>query len=354
MIALRLDIDETVGGGHFQRCMALAGSLPCDKVLLLFRADEGFFNQRSTAFSSLRIPRELPLEAEAAYLAKERPDLALEAIFLDISNARSYSQLAVLPTYFSSMTKLCPNIVLIDGMPPDAILSRLPDPEVKFVLTPYVGAKRQSGAFTHLCGPDYFILPKRKVSVNSGKRAIAASARKILVTMGRSDPAEATIQLLGKVLEPLVSRHPDLQISVVVGDLFSEDHKRKLRTLASNFKEYLALLEQQTDLLPLFEQTDFAITSSGLTKYELAFSGTPCAFVAMDPAMKGINEEFSKAGSGMSLGQVDTLDSSQLVATILNILKDQEKRIQMSQAGSLLIDGQGTSRLVNATLGAKV
>ncbi len=81
MIALRLDIDETVGGGHFQRCMALAGSLPCDKVLLLFRADEGFFDQRSTAFSSLRIPRELPLEAEAAYLAKERPDLALEAIF---------------------------------------------------------------------------------------------------------------------------------------------------------------------------------------------------------------------------------------------------------------------------------
>ena len=353
MIALRLDIDETVGGGHFQRCMALAGSLPCDKVLLLFRADEGFFNQRSTAFSSLRIPRELPLEAEAAYLAKERPDLALEAIFLDISNARSYSQLAVLPTYFSSMTKLCPNIVLIDGMPPDAILSLLPDPEVRFVLTPYVGAKRQSGAFTHLCGPNYFILPKRKVSVNSGKRAIAASARKILVTMGRSDPAEATIQLLGKVLEPLVSRHPDLQISVVVGDLFSEDHKRKLRTLASNFKEYLALLEQQTDLLPLFEQTDFAITSSGLTKYELAFSGTPCAFVAMDPAMKGIDEEFSKAGSGVSLGQVDTLDSSQLVASILNILQDQKKRLQMSQAGSRLIDGQGTSRLVNATLGAK-
>ena len=69
--------------------------------------------------------------------------------------------------------------------------------------------------------------------------------------------------------------------------------------------------------------------------------------------MKGINEEFSKAGSGMSLGQIDTLDSSQLVATILMILKDQKKRIQMSQAGSLLIDGQGTSRLVNATLGAK-
>ena len=350
MIGFRVDVDEKVGGGHMQRCLALAESLPESETIVFIRGDISPLERTGKKYRRLVIPREISLENESNFIRDAMPE-SLRACFFDISNAHTYAQADSLKGYLERFKTICTSRVLIDGLASDSVLGRVSDLDVEFVVTPYVGAERAAGRFTHLYGPEYFILPERVLSERVGARVIAEKAEKILVSMGQADPDKLSSFVANEIAVNLVASNPTLRLSVVVGSLFSAFQRDKLEKMARAWGENISLIEGQSDLFPYYAETDFTVTGSGLTKYELAFMGIPNAFLAASPGMCAINELFSKAGSGVNLGELGKLAKGQVADAIKRMIGDYPNRKRMSESGQRLVDGRGISRIFSAVFG---
>jgi spore coat polysaccharide biosynthesis predicted glycosyltransferase SpsG len=95
-------------------------------------------------------------------------------------------------------------------------------------------------------------------------------------------------------------------------------------------------------------EVDFAISASGLTKYELAAVGIPAILFSIDDAHHIANQPFSALGSCIDLGAGLSKASIKKFAVFLMLNPD--KRQNMSLAGKSSVDGRGIERFFNEIL----
>jgi spore coat polysaccharide biosynthesis predicted glycosyltransferase SpsG len=93
---------------------------------------------------------------------------------------------------------------------------------------------------------------------------------------------------------------------------------------------------------------DLAITGSGLTKYEMAVTGTPSLQLSFSEDHAAVNESFVKNGTAKHLGVYDAVSLRSISEEITGLLDNFGKRRFMSEAGKGLLDGLGTGRLIEA------
>jgi|HubBroStandDraft_6_1064221.scaffolds.fasta_scaffold00585_14 UDP-2,4-diacetamido-2,4,6-trideoxy-beta-L-altropyranose hydrolase len=196
-----------------------------------------------------------------------------------------------------------------------------------------------------LLGPDYSLLRREFHARRDWRRGIPAIGRRLLVTMGGSDPDNFTLRLIEML--PKISI-PDLEVAVVAGG--SNPKIAELQQTVANLSMPIHLVGNATNMLELMAQSDVAIICAGGTLWELLYMGCATLSYFRTPTQRQIITELDAMGAVRSMGWVDDFEPDSLAHALEQIIACQGCREQMARLGKNLVDGKGVSRILSQVL----
>lgn len=170
----------------------------------------------------------------------------------------------------------------------------------------------------------------------------------ILVTLGGSDPANATI----KVVEAL--RRIDLQGSearVVVGPMSA--HFEELQAVIGAPSGKVRLETDVTDISPLLAWADLAVAAGGTTCWELAFMKVPALILILAENQVGVGAVVEEFGVAQTLGRAEDLTAAKIATALRVLMNDWRSREEMARRGRILVDGHGVKRVLDVMMQPK-
>ena len=193
----------------------------------------------------------------------------------------------------------------------------------------------QAKLYTFFSGTDLLIF--RDEFKKATPYIVRPNANKILVSMGGSDPYHLT-ELISDSLE-LIQK--SLQINYILGAGFTHKRLNKLKLKHLTTKHTISYHYNVKNIADHMMSSDIAIINGGNTRFELALIGIPFISVSFNNAQNEIANKLQIMGIGENLG-VHNMISSRLIAdSIINILTDFEKRLEMSKKSRKIIHGHG-------------
>jgi RimJ/RimL family protein N-acetyltransferase len=175
-------------------------------------------------------------------------------------------------------------------------------------------------------------------------RARGKRARRVLVSMGATDPTNAT----AKVLAALGTLDRDLSIDVVLGR--GALHISEIRGMVGPRGR---LHIDPTDLPQLVTKADIAIGSAGSSSFERACLGLPAIIAILADNQVDLASAFEKAGAARVVAG-SCLDRADYFARVISqLLDDNDARDAMSDCAAALVDGRGPQRLLVHLAGAR-
>jgi UDP-2,4-diacetamido-2,4,6-trideoxy-beta-L-altropyranose hydrolase len=195
-----------------------------------------------------------------------------------------------------------------------------------------------------LLGPRYALLRPEFLQTRRASETPQV-ARKILITLGGSDPANVTAKAI-RALAQLDS--PDLEAVIVVGP--ANRHRAIIRKAAAKLP-FRAQVKHDPDNMPeLMAWADVAISAAGSTCWELAYIGLPAIAIVCADNQQSVAESLHQAGALESLGDHSMLSASDIAAAIKCLLRSWRIRRSMAEHGHALVDGRGAARVVERML----
>lgn len=191
-----------------------------------------------------------------------------------------------------------------------------------------------------LLGTDYVLLRREFLEWRDCRREIPEQARKILVTLGGSDPDNVTLKVI-KGIEQLDS--DNLSVCVIVGA--TNPHLDTLRQVCSQASKQIEIQSNITDIPDRMAWADIAISAGGSTCWEMAFMGLPNAIVVLADNQRPIAEHLDKRGVSINLGWHESVLTDSIKKTLSSILDSRQERIDMVEKGRNLVDGEGAERV---------
>jgi len=191
-----------------------------------------------------------------------------------------------------------------------------------------------------LLGTKYALIRKEFLKWSGWHRDIPEVARKILVTLGGSDPDNVTLKVIEAVSTIDLDR---LEVKVVVGgtnphfDLIHETVKD-----LSNF----TIIKNAENMPELMEWADIAISAGGSTCWELAYLGTPFIALFIADNQKPVVLGISAQKSAVNLGSSKILTKKKIANVIKKVIKSIDMRSNLSKKSKKLVDGEGVSRVI--------
>jgi UDP-2,4-diacetamido-2,4,6-trideoxy-beta-L-altropyranose hydrolase len=337
--------NDSVGFGHLSRSLILA-TVFCksgnDADFLVFGSESARTRVIQSGFKCFFCS--WPQNSEACWEMDELNSSLMfyHALIVDLSHPLFFS------FFIEDKRKTCLSLlekfdgvkVVIDSVAEQSFLRRFPTVGISLQIVPYVtNIPSPTGSWRTLKGPDYAVLSQSE-NLLAKKRSIRTKADRILITCGGSDPTCLT----NKIMESLDGLVDPLDLTVVVGPLFSKKLSTEIKALAHSGRHRAKVVESPPSLIDLMVWSDIAIATSGLTKYELAATGTPAIVMSIDSFHDQVNQPFAALGSVIDIGY--EWSSHHLVREVEQLRQDRKKRSNMSQAGQHLVDGFGAQRIL--------
>jgi len=194
-----------------------------------------------------------------------------------------------------------------------------------------------------LLGTRYALLRREFWQWREWRRTIPATARKILVTMGGSDPDNVSLKVL-IAIEHMQSSV--LEVKVAIGG--SNPHYQSLLSAALASVHNIQLERAVTDMPALMTWVDIAISAGGSTCWELAFMGLPSVSIVLANNQIASAHGLDKQGVVINLGDQKNLTCDKLRDTVTYLLENADLRTNMASGGRELIDSRGGKRVVKA------
>jgi UDP-2,4-diacetamido-2,4,6-trideoxy-beta-L-altropyranose hydrolase len=189
-----------------------------------------------------------------------------------------------------------------------------------------------------LLGTRYALLRRQFNEWRGWKREFPAAARRVLVTLGGSDPDNVTGRVIGEL-----TQIAGLEVRVLIGG--SNPHRYHLQTEIRNSKSEINFIVDAPNMPALMAWADAAIAAGGTTSWELAFMGLPSLVLVLADNQRAVADALAAAA-------VARKTTPATVATDLAaLLADTDGRAHMSRRGREAVDGDGVSR-VTASLRA--
>lgn len=332
-LLIRADATAEIGTGHVMRCLALAQAWQ----------DTG----ASAAFLCARLPEALEPRLKAEALELRRLDLepgskedafATASIALETGagwvvtdgyefgaeyqKALKDSGLRVLfIDDYGHADSYCADLVLNQNIYAEEAIYARREPTTQLLL-----------------GPRYALLRREFLRWRDWERTTPDVARKVLVTMGGSDPANVT----GRVLSALSTlRVEGLEVEVVVGA--ANPNMSALQDLVSRFPVPVRLETGVTDMPELMAWADLAVSAAGSTSWELLFMGLPALVVPLADNQEPVARALVAQRAVMSFPR-SGLDP--LGPAAEKLCRDPARRGVMSSRGKGLVDGRGANRIL--------
>jgi UDP-2,4-diacetamido-2,4,6-trideoxy-beta-L-altropyranose hydrolase len=336
-ILVRTDASGAIGTGHSMRCLALAEV--CHEIGL------------SVTIASAELPPSQKERWSKEYAACER----IAAIPGSLEDADTTADLSV--------ERSC-NWIVIDGYQfCAAYQKRLKDRGRKLlciddfahtsnyyadcVLNPNAYASRalypQIETNTRLLLGARYLMLRREFRDDASQRDQVAPRRasKLLVTLGGSDPANAT----ATVLEALsFLGDVGFDVRLVVGG--SNPNLASLNRTAAALPFRVETIRDASAMANLMGWADLAITAAGTTAWELVFKGVPLLTIVTAENQQLVAEFLEQHHMAVNLGSAAALEPKDLSHQIRSLSVDLDRRSRMSRLGRNLIDGQGAYRVI--------
>jgi len=191
-----------------------------------------------------------------------------------------------------------------------------------------------------LLGPKFAMLRKEFLPYKGWQREIAPVAKKILVTLGGSDPDNVTF----KVIQALIDL--DLHVKVVIGG--SNPHLREIENFIQSQNDSTALIEvmvNATNMPELMAWADMAVAAAGSTSWELAFMGLPSIFVILAENQVEIASQLEMEGFGICLGNASTFGKQKFAEFLSARAGDNNFLKTVSKIGKNMVDGEGAAKI---------
>jgi UDP-2,4-diacetamido-2,4,6-trideoxy-beta-L-altropyranose hydrolase len=201
---------------------------------------------------------------------------------------------------------------------------------------------RRRGPQTRLLLGTRFALLRREFwDLHGWERAIPKVARKVLVTLGGSDPDNVT----AKIIQGLQKINGEGFDAVVVAGT-SNPHLSDLEAVLAGGKSAIHLRTSVTDMPGLMAWADVAVAAGGTTSWERARMGLPSLVVVLADNQRELAEALEQVGIGWNLGPHQLLSVTAVAEALERLMRDPEARARMARCGPELVDGQGATRVV--------
>lgn len=192
-----------------------------------------------------------------------------------------------------------------------------------------------------LLGTRYALLRKEFLEWRNWQSDIPEIARRVLVTLGGSDPDNNTLKIVQALQQVDV---PELDVAVVIGA--SNPHAEMLEIATKQSCIPIRLISNVRNMPELMAWADAAVSASGSTAWELAYMGVPAALVIQADNQRGVAEELHQTGAALNLGWAHEISTPELVEKLDSFLTDSKRLQAMSQRSKTLVDGEGAQRVI--------
>lgn len=342
-VSIRLDAHHRIGYGHLKRCLVLGDALRSQGVetsFLIAGDDLAKDIVVAKGFSCALLSGEPDFSQQAENLFDEIPD-GVSLMITDLAHAVALKDAAGLGAYFDTLHRRYRHVA-IDGSGEISLRHGIPNLACDVLVSPYVGetGSEKPVCYRELLGTDYFVIGEEYTAERD--RTIRAEATRVLVTCGGSDPTFVTSDIVSALA---LYEGDSLEVRIIIGPGFQADYVERIRRSAEILKHDLSFINSPENIADQMYWCDLAISTSGLTKYELAATGTPAILMSIDSYHHAVNQNFSGVGSVTDLGIADDVSGAALAETITALLKDSNVRQKQSSAGGKLVDGKGAQRL---------
>ena len=334
-LVVRADASLEIGAGHVMRCIALAQAWQAtggDVHFVCAELLDGIANRLADEnFNLTRISADIGSAGDAVatreIMAGEGGCLILDGYQFNSDYQQAVKQDAVLLGMIDDYSHL-------DDYVSDVLLNQ--NLSVSETLYP-----RRSAHTRLLLGSKYVLLRKEFVEPEPPTRDAPEIAHRVLITLGGSDPENATLAALGALSQ---LNDPRLQARVVVGP--GNPHYRELCDEASRAPFDLRLECNTPDMPELMAWADVAISAAGSTCWELAGMGVPHLVLVLADNQLGIAEALDRVHGDVNLGWFHSDSEQQVAESLTALMYDQPRRQRMIERGRQLIDGHGARRVV--------
>jgi UDP-2,4-diacetamido-2,4,6-trideoxy-beta-L-altropyranose hydrolase len=300
-LIIRADASTRMGTGHVMRCIAL-GQAWQDAV-----QSSGVRGQGSVVFTCAEIPDALAERVRSEGFDLVRIDAekgSAEDVRQTLEAARgTEAKWIITDGYHFGLG--CQRAIRAAGLKLLLIddYNHFPEYEADILLNQNIGAEE----IEYRCNPDCrkllgtkYIMLRREFR-RAKPRLRSAPVRKILVTMGGSDPDNAT----RKIIEALNQLEmPDLEVKVIVGP--ANSHLESLRQAVNRSTFDLGLLPDVKDMPALLQWADFSISAAGSTCWELAALGVPFITVILAKNQEQVALKLEKYAGVPCMGWSDS------------------------------------------------
>jgi UDP-2,4-diacetamido-2,4,6-trideoxy-beta-L-altropyranose hydrolase len=191
-----------------------------------------------------------------------------------------------------------------------------------------------------LLGPRYALLREEFRELDVPERRLNGRARRVLVTLGGSDPDN----LSACVLAGLALVEGPLEIQLLVGG--ANPHRAALERLRS--PHALEVVVDARDVAERMLWADVAVAAAGGSAWELARVGTPQVTVVLADNQRPAAAALAREGVTVALGWHAGLTPRGVAAAVAPLLEDGARRAALAARGRALIDGRGALRVLAA------
>jgi UDP-2,4-diacetamido-2,4,6-trideoxy-beta-L-altropyranose hydrolase len=349
-IVIRTDASQQIGAGHAMRCLTLAEVFRDSGATTEFitRAHVGNLNNYIKSKGFMVYPLLDPskfisqdnLDGYEEWLGVKQQKDAEETIQLLVG---THADLLIIDHYaldYMWENMLRPHTDKI--MVIDDLAARTHDCDWLLDMT----EGRQMDDYRHkvpcncqfLLGARYALLRPQfaKYRVASlEKREKQRPVKRILVSMGGSDPVDAT----SWVLRGIEQANVDAKIDVVIG--VQAQHIKHIQAQISKMKSQVRLLSQVENMAELMIQADLAIGAGGTTSWERCCLGLPTIILVTEDNQRMIAKNLHHLGAVWSMGWFSDIQSEDFVEQLQKMIVDNDGRYNMSCRASNVCDGGG-------------
>ena len=196
-----------------------------------------------------------------------------------------------------------------------------------------------------LLGSRYAMLRREFQSWREWKRTLPAVGEKVLVSMGGSDPGNATLVAIS-VLRAI--KVDEFEVLVIAGG--SNPHLDSLERAVRESRGRFRLTKDVTDMAPLLAWADVMLAAAGSICWEICAMAVPSILVVTAPNQVLAARRLAELGAAVSLSGPEEIATG-LSPLLKNLIESHGMRQELSLRAGRLVDMDGAARVVQALQG---
>lgn len=334
-VVFRADASKQIGGGHVMRCLALADVLTRRGARCLFACLPNTMETAPALVDSGYELLELNEPGHAASLATAMARRRLPRCDWLIVDHYGWDV-----SQESACRSFAGSILAIDDLADrvhdcDMLLDQTfgRDPVDYDALTPSHCRK--------LIGPSYALLRPEFAAARPEAlaRRKSGAVRRVLVSMGLTDPSNAT----SLVLEGIAKSGLPLKVDVVLGP--AAPHLAAVRKIATASAGAIELHENPPSMPVLMMKADVAFGAGGSSSWERCCLGLPSILLVIADNQKEVVANLSSQSAIIALGDPDEIDVEEIAAVLRDLNARPERLAELEMAAAAICDGRGAYRI---------